>query len=1178
LVAEFAHLHVHTEFSILDGAARIRELTGAAQQLGMRAVAITDHGNMHGVYEFFKAATAAGITPVLGIEAYLAPGSRFDRSPVRWGRPDQKSDDVSGGGRYTHATMWAVTNDGLHNLFRLTSRASMEGSYGKPRMDADLISQYATGIVATTGCPSGEVQTRLRLGQEKEALEAAARYQDIFGPDNYFLEVMDHGLDIERRVRDGLIDIGRQLGIRPVVTNDSHYTLPDQATAHDALLCVQTNANISDTNRFRFDGTGYYLKSADEMYAVDGSDLWAEGCKNTLLVAERVDTTGMFAYHNLMSRFTPPEGETEQSWFVKEVWAGMGRRYPGGVPEDRRAQCEYEVDVIIQMGYPGYFLVVADFIGWAKANGIPVGPGRGSAAGSIVAYALGITDLDPITHGLIFERFLNPERKSMPDIDIDFDERGRADVIRYVTEKYGEDRVAQIATYGTIKAKAAIKDASRVLGYPYALGDKITKAMPAAVMGKDIPLSGVFDPQHPRYGEAGELRAMIDSEPDVARVLEVARGLEGLVRQTGVHAAGVIMSSEPLIDHVPLMRREDDGAMITQWDYPTCESVGLVKMDFLGLRNLTILRDAVDNVAQTTGTTIDLLTLPLEDKPTYELLARGETLGVFQLDGGPMRALLRLMRPDNFEDISAALALYRPGPMGANSHTNYALRKTGQQPIVPIHPQLAEPLEEILGPTYGLIVYQEQVQRAAVKLAGYTLGKADNLRKAMGKKQKAVLDKEFVPFQAGMRGNGYSDDAIQTLWDILVPFADYAFNKAHTAAYGLIAYWTAYLKANYPAEYMAALLTSVGDDKDKMAIYLAECRRMGITVLPPDVNESQGQFAPVSNTAIRFGLAAVRNVGTNVVESIRRCRTDKGAYTDFYDFMRKVDAVACNKKTVESLIKAGAFDSLGHPRRGLLAVHADAIDTFLAVKKNEANGQYDLFSGLFDSPAAEPDDAGLVITPPIPAGEWSKADLLAFEREMLGLYVSDHPLAGAERVLRANSEHSIAQLTDDELSDGTPVVIAGMLVGVSKRMTKLGKMWASATCEDLAGGVEVLFFPTTYEMLADRLAEDLVVAIKGKVNRRDGGSLSVVVTDMAILDVADAADGGRPIVLQLKDSSVTTERIERLREVLDRHNGKIEVHLKVGRHVLRLPEHRVEVTPALLADLKALIGAGNVLA
>ncbi len=1168
---QFVHLHVHTEFSILDGAARIADMMKEAARLGMPAVAITDHGNLHGVYEFYRAARGAGITPILGIEAYLAPGSRYDRKPVRWGKPDQKADDVSGAGRYTHATMWAANSEGLHNLFRLTSRASMEGTYGKPRMDAELIAEYSTGIMATTGCPSGEVQTRLRLGQQEEAFAAAARYRDIFGADNYFLELMDHGLDIERRVRDGLVDIARRLGIRPVVTNDSHYTHPEQATAHDALLCVQTNANISETNRFRFDGSGYYLKSAQEMFAVDSSDMWSDGCKNTLLIAERVDTTGMFAQHNLMPRFPAPEGETEQSWFAKEVWAGMHRRYPDGIPEDRRAQCEYEAGVITQMGFCAYFLVVADFIGWAKRNGIPVGPGRGSAAGSIVAYALGITDLDPIVHGLIFERFLNPERVAMPDIDIDFDERGRADVIRYVTEKYGEDRVAQVATFGTIKAKAAIKDAARVLGYPYALGDRITKAMPPAVMGKDIPLYGVFDPSHPRYGEAAELRTLRDTEPDVAKVIEVARGLEGLVRQTGVHAAGVIMSAEPLIDHVPLMRREDDGAIITQFDYPTCETLGLIKMDFLGLRNLTILADAVRNVATTTGQTIDLLSLPLDDPATYELLSRGDTLGVFQLDGGPMRALLKLMRPDSFEDISAALALYRPGPMGANSHTNYALRKTGQQKIEPIHPELAEPLEEILGPTYGLIVYQEQVQRAAVKLAGYSLGKADNLRKAMGKKKKEVLDKEFIPFQAGMRANGYSDDAIKTLWDILVPFADYAFNKAHTAAYGLISYWTAYLKANYPAEYMAALLTSVGDDKDKMAVYLAECRRMGIKVLPPDVNESVGHFLPVGG-AIRFGLHAVRNVGGPVVDSIVNSRKRKGQYTSFSDFLSKGELAVCNKRTIESLIKAGAFDSLGHTRQGLLEVHEQAVEVVTAIKRREAEGQFDLFGSLMPDDEAQ---VGLDIE--IKPQEWESRTLLAFEREMLGLYVSSHPLAGAERVLRANSEQSIGQITEEEMADGAQVVIAGMLVGVAKRVTKLGKMWASATLEDLAGAVEVLFFPNTYELVADRLADDLVVAVKGRVNRRDTGSVSIAVSDMKILDVAEADTGsGRPLTITLKESLVTAERMERLSEILARHKGRTEVRIAMGRHLLLVRDHPVEVTSALLADLKALVGAGNV--
>ncbi|MFF5214294.1 DNA polymerase III subunit alpha [Micromonospora sp. NPDC000442] len=1172
----FAHLHVHTEYSMLDGAARLKDLFAEVKRQGMPAVAMTDHGNMHGANDFYKQAMAAGVTPILGIEAYVAPESRFHKQRVRWGRPEQKSDDVSGSGGYTHKTIWARNKTGLHNLFALTSRSYTEGYFVKwPRMDTELLAEYADGLMATTGCPSGEVQTRLRLGHDAQALEAAAKYQEIFGKENYFLELMDHGLDIEKRVRDGLLEIGRKLNIPPVVTNDSHYTHEAQSEAHDVLLCVQTGSNVADPNRFKFGGSGYYIKSADEMRGVDNSDPWLEGCRNTLLVAERVDPTGMFEFHNLMPRFPVPEGETEESWFRKETFAGLARRYPEGIPEGHIVQAEYELGVIIQMGFPSYFLVVADFIQWAKAQGIAVGPGRGSAAGSLVAYALGITDLDPIPHGLIFERFLNPERVSMPDVDIDFDERRRGEVIKYVTDKWGEDKVAQIATFGTIKAKAAIKDSARVLGYPYAVGDRITKAMPPAVMGKDIPLTGIFDPKHPRYAEAGEIRGLYESDPDVRKVIDTAKGIEGLIRQTGVHAAGVIMSAEPIIEHIPLMRRDADGAIITQFDYPTCESLGLLKMDFLGLRNLTIIDDALKNIELNHGLKVDLLKLPLDDKPTYELLARGDTLGVFQLDGGPMRSLLRLMKPDNFEDISAVLALYRPGPMGANSHTNYALRKNGLQEITPIHPELAEPLEEILGPTHGLIVYQEQVQRAAQVLAGYSLGKADLLRRAMGKKKKEVLDKEFIPFRDGMKSNGYSDEAIKTLWDILVPFADYAFNKAHTAGYGLVSYWTGYLKANYPAEYMAALLTSVGDDKDKMAMYLSECRRMGIQVLPPDVNTSAGPFTPVGRE-IRFGLGAIRNVGANVVAAIMRCREEKGEYADFYDFLSKVDAVVCNKKTIESLIKAGAFDSLKHPRKGLLAVHADAIDAYADVKRKEAVGQYDLFgAGFGDDEVA----TNTTVMPTIAEGEWDKRDKLAFEREMLGLYVSDHPLFGLEHILGAAADTTIAALSEEgTVPDGAVVTLAGILSGVQRRVTKQGRAWASATLEDLAGGVETLFFPNTYEVIGQYIAEDAIVVVKGRVDRRDD-TPRIMAMDMSLPDISTST-ANKPVTLTIPVTRCTPPLVERLKETLVLHPGDAEVHVKLlngtRTTTLRLSPVRVAATTALMADLKSVLGPANV--
>ncbi|MBL6280199.1 DNA polymerase III subunit alpha [Micromonospora fiedleri] len=1172
----FAHLHVHTEYSMLDGAARLKDLFAEVKRQGMPAVAMTDHGNMHGANDFYKQAMAAGVTPILGVEAYVAPESRFHKQRVKWGRPEQKSDDVSGNGAITHMTMWAQNKNGLHNLFKLNSRASMEGHYIKwPRMDMELIAEYAEGIMATTGCPSGAVQTRIRLGQMDEALKVAGAYQDIFGKENYFLELMDHGLDIEKRVRDGLIEIGRKLNIPPVVTNDSHYTREEQAEAHDVLLCVQTASNINDPNRFRLEGGGYYIKSADQMREVNSSELWLEGCRNTLLVAEKVDPAGMFEFHNLMPRFPVPEGETEESWFRKETFAGLARRFPNGIPEGHVVQAEYELGVIIQMGFPSYFLVVADFIQWAKNQGIAVGPGRGSAAGSLVAYALGITDLDPIPHGLIFERFLNPERVSMPDVDIDFDERRRGEVIKYVTDKWGEDKVAQIATFGTIKAKAAIKDSARVLGYPYAVGDRITKAMPPAVMGKDIPLEGIFDPKHPRYAEAGEIRGMYESEADVKKVIDTARGIEGLIRQTGVHAAGVIMSAEPIIDHIPLMRRDSDGVIITQFDYPTCESLGLLKMDFLGLRNLTIIDDAVKNIQLNHGKELDLLGLPLDDKGAYELLARGDTLGVFQLDGGPMRSLLRMMKPDNFEDISAVLALYRPGPMGVDSHTNYALRKNGLQEITPIHPELEEPLKEILAPTYGLIVYQEQVQRAAQILAGYTLGQADLLRRAMGKKKKEILDKEFIPFRDGCRERGYSDDAIQKVWDVLVPFAGYAFNKAHSAAYGLVSYWTAYLKAHYPAEYMAALLTSVGDDKDKMALYLSECRRMGIQVLPPDVNTSAGPFTPVGKE-IRFGLGAIRNVGANVVTSIMRCREEKGAYADFYDFLSKVDAVVCNKKTIESLIKAGAFDSMGHSRKGLLTVHADAIDAYADVKRKEAVGQYDLFGAGFGEAEVA---TNTTVMPTIGDAEWDKRDKLAFEREMLGLYVSDHPLFGLEHILGASADCTISALSEEgTVPDGAVVTLAGILSGVQRRVTKQGRAWASATLEDLAGGVETLFFPNTYEVIGQYIAEDAIVVVKGRVDRRDDIP-RIMAMDMSLPDISTSTTN-KAVTLTIPVTRCTPPLVERLKETLVLHPGDAEVHVKLlngsRTTLLRLGPVRVAATTALMADLKSVLGPANV--
>ncbi|GGM12389.1 DNA polymerase III subunit alpha [Nakamurella endophytica] len=1164
----FVHLHVHTEYSMLDGAARLGQLFQRTAELGMPALAMTDHGNVFGAHDFYRQAKAAGINPIIGMEAYVTPGtSRFERRGVRWAEGGE--DDVSGAGAYTHMTLLAQDTAGMHNLFRLASRSSIEGYYYKPRADRELLNQYAGGLIATTGCPSGEVQTWLRIGNYAKAVESAAEFRDIFGAGNYFMELMDHGLGIETRVRSDLLRLAKDLDLPLLATNDLHYVHESDADSHEALLCVQSGKTLDDPNRFKFDARDFYLKSPAEMRR-----LWADkydlrsACDNTLLVAERchVEFDESASY---MPRFPVPDGEDEQSWFVKEVERGLHDRFPDGIPAEVRARADYEVGIIVQMRFPGYFLVVADFINWAKNNGIRVGPGRGSGAGSMVAYAMRITDLNPLHHGLLFERFLNPDRVSMPDFDVDFDERRRGDVIRYVTEKYGDDRVAQIVTYGTIKAKQAVKDSARVQGMPFSVGDRITKVMPPPVMGKDVPLAKIFDPSHDRYSEGGEFRSLVDSDPEVKQVVEMARGLEGLKRQWGVHAAGVIMSSEPLLDLIPIMKREQDGAIITQFDYPTCERLGLIKMDFLGLRNLTVLDDALENIQANRGETVVLEELPLDDAATFGLLARGDTLGVFQLDGGPMRALLRSMRPDNFEDISAVGALYRPGPMGANSHNEYADRKNARKPVVPIHPELAEPLADILDDTYGLIVYQEQVMAIAQRVAGFSLGAADLLRRAMGKKKKSELDAQFEKFAAGMAERGYSTGAVKTLWDILLPFSDYAFNKAHSAAYGLVSYWTAYLKANYPAEYMAALLTSVGDDKDKMAVYLAECRTMGITVLPPDVNASVRNFAPVG-TDIRFGLSAIRNVGTNVVGSIIACRKDKGAYTGFFDFLDKVDALACNKKVVESLIKAGAFDSLGHPRKGLLMVHAEAIDAVLSLKRAEAAGQFDLFGEMTQ------EDRGAGFHGQVPDTEWDSKLRLGFEREMLGLYVSGHPLAGVEHVLAAQSDASIPELIDGTVPDRATVTVGGILTGLQRRLTKKGDPWASATLEDLAGGVEVAFFPKVYADFGLLLAEDAVVLVKGRVARSDD-RLSLHAQTVVLPDLTTSVGRG-PMQLTLTAARCTPPVVDRLRDVLQAHPGTTAVHLRLlsgpRATTLRLDDGlRVTPTSALMGDLKALLGA-----
>ncbi|WP_267877312.1 DNA polymerase III subunit alpha [Umezawaea beigongshangensis] len=1180
--SSFVHLHVHTEYSMLDGAAKIGPLFDEAARLGMPAVGMTDHGNMYGADEFYQLSKKSGVKPIVGIEAYLAPVSRHHKKPVFWGQSGQRGatdegvgGDVSGGGAYTHMTMVAENATGLRNLFKLSSLASLEGYYRKPRMDRELLADNASGIIATTGCPSGEVQTRLRLGQYAEAFQAASDYRDIFGRENFFLELMDHGLPIERSVRDALIGIGTKMGLPPLATNDSHYVTKDQADTHSALLCVQSGKTLDDPNRFKFDGDGYYLKSAEDMRAYWDAEV-PGAADSTLLIAERVQSYAeVWEHRDRMPVFTPPRGHDVNSWFRAEVMRGLRWRMPGGVPAEYITRAEFEIDVIVQKGFPAYFLITADVMNYAREVGIRVGPGRGSAAGSLVAYTMRITNLDPIAHGLLFERFLNPERMSMPDIDMDFDDRRRGEMVRYATEKYGADRVAQVITFGKIKTKAAIKDSARVhFGQPgYAVADRISKALPPPVAAKDIPLRGIVDPGHERYPEAAEVRALIESDRDIATIFETARGLEGLIRNAGVHACAVIMSCEPLVDVIPLWRR-DDGAVITGWDYPSCEALGLLKMDFLGLRNLTVIGDAIDNVEANREETVDLDTLSTDDANTYELLARGDSLGVFQLDGGAMRDLLRRMRPTGFGDIVAVNALYRPGPMAMNTHNNYADRKNARQAIEPIHPELAEPLRDILAETHGLVVYQEQIMQIAQRVAGFSMGRADVLRRAMGKKKKEVLEKEFEGFRDGMRAKGFSDEAVQALWDTILPFAGYAFNKSHAAGYALVGFWTAYLKANYQPEYMAGLLTSVGDNKDKSAVYLSECRRLGIRVLPPDVNESSLRFSAVGDD-IRFGLGAVRNVGANVVESIIATRTAKGEYTSFQDFIEKSELVCCNKRLVESLIKAGAFDSFGHGRRALLEVHEEAVDAVVGLKRQQARGQFDLF-GTGEETGGEQDVSSSPLSHlRLDAEEWPRKQLLAFEREMLGLYVSAHPLDGTEHILRKAAPKSIGAVLAHPPREGE-LVVSGMISALERRVTKKGETWAVAAIEDLDASIEVLFFPKSYAVLSADLVEDAAVVVKGRVNWRED-KMSVFGSDLALLDLSSARlDGSEPPLVLEVAVETSRDSVLELRSTLQAHRGHTPVHIVLGggtRAVtLAVDDYPVSVTAALLGELRSVRG------
>jgi DNA polymerase-3 subunit alpha len=1179
----FTHLHVHTEFSMLDGAARLDELVAKAVQDGQPALGITDHGNMYGVLEFFKECHKQGVKPVIGTEAYMAYDSRRER-PARRGRVDDSGGDTEGGKKlYYHLTLLSETDQGYRNLIQLASLAFLEGYYYKPRMDWELLEKYHHGLIATTGCLGGHVLQSLLQGDEKGAMDKAGRLQEIFGRDNLFVELQDHGLQAQRDTNPKLVELARKIGAPIIATNDSHYVHRDDHEAHDALLCVQTGAMQSDPKRFKFEGQEHYLKTAAEMRYLF-RDL-PEACDNTLWIAERADVTIEFGKPLLPNYPKRPAAFVDDAAYLDHLtWEGAKVRWGQTLPPAVLERVAYELQVIKNMGFASYFLIVGDLIKYAKDSGIRVGPGRGSAAGCAVAYCLRITELDPIKYDLLFERFLNPSRISMPDIDMDFDSRYRDEMIRYAAETYGRDHVAQIITFGTIKARNAVRDAARVLGYPYGMGDKLAKAMPPLVMGRDTPLRYCFE-ENPKYADgfkaAAELRAMYEADPDVKRVVDVAKGLEGLKRSDGIHAAAVVITKDPLTNYLPIQRKPEagqnpaDAPMVTQFEMHGVEELGLLKMDFLGLRNLDVITDTLAMVRATKDPTFDIDNVPLDDAEVFALLGRGDTMGVFQLESPPMRALLRSLAPTSFEDVSAVLALYRPGPMSVNMHYDYADRKNNRQPVEYFHPDA----KEVLGDTYGLMIYQESVMRVAQKFAGYSLAEADSLRKAMGKKSREVMAKERSSFEDGCERMSYGRTLGEQLFDVIAKFADYAFNKSHTFGYGLVTYQTAFLKAHYPVEYMACLLTSVKSNLDKAAVYLSDARANGVKVLTPDVNRSVTDFAAVSPAevpievqlppnspgAITFGLSAIRNVGEGLVDLLLLERDANGGFESFYDFAERVPEAVLNKRTVESLIKAGAFDSLGHPRKGLLLVFEQIIDSTVVRRRERDQGVMSLFGELESSDAGGFDERVA-----IPDLEFDKSDRLKFEKEMLGLYVSDHPLLGVEAALRRKVECSIADAAERE--DGSMVVLGGLITNLSRKFTKKGDQMAVFVLEDLDATIEVTVFPRVLMEQGHKLVDDAIVTVKGRIDRRDESRLGFMAQDVQIVEGLDTASAA-PLRLRVPATSLNELKIHQIRKILRDYPGQSPVYLHIGQgKVLRLADEFCVDLDRVVGELRMALG------
>ena len=1145
---EFAHLHVHTEYSLLDGSNKIHEYVARVKELGMNSAAITDHGVMFGCIDFYRAAKAAGIKPILGCEVYVAPGSRFDREA---GQTEN---------RYYHLVLLAENNQGYQNLMKIVSKAFIDGFYYKPRVDLELLEEYHEGIIALSACLAGEVAKNLTRGFYEEAKKAALRYQEIFGEGNFFLEMQDHGIPEQQRVNQQLLRMHQETGIELVVTNDVHYTYETDVEAHDILLCVQTGKRLQDEDRMRYEGGQYYVKSPEEMLKL--FPYIPEALENTQKIADRCDVEIEFGVTKL-PKFDVPAPYTSWEYLNKLCYDGLKERYTENLDELGK-RLEYELGVIQKMGYVDYFLIVWDFIRFARDHDIMVGPGRGSAAGSLVSYTLGITKLDPIKYDLLFERFLNPERVSMPDIDVDFCFERRQEVIDYVVEKYGKDRVVQIVTFGTMAARGVIRDVGRVMDLPYAQCDSIAKMIPTE-LNITIDKALKMNP---------ELRTLYETDETVKKLIDMSRRLEGLPRHTSMHAAGVVISQKSVDEYVPLSRASD-GSIVTQFTMTTLEELGLLKMDFLGLRTLTVIQNAVKLAEQNQGVKLDIDHINYEDKKVYEMLGAGKTDGVFQLESGGMTSFMKELKPESLEDVIAGISLYRPGPM--DFIPQYIKGKNNADSITYDCPEL----EPILKPAYGCIEYQEQVMQIVRSLGGYTLGRSDLLRRAMSKKKAAVMEKERQNFvygnaEEGVPGcvnRGIPEQIANKIYDEMIDFAKYAFNKSHAAAYALVAYQTAYLKYYFPVEFMAALMTSVIDNPSKVAEYILSSRKMGIAILPPDINRGYSSFS-VDGKSIRYGLSAIKGVGKPVIAAIVAEREERGLFKNLRDFIERMSGREVNKKTIENLIKAGAMDELPGNRRQKMMVYVQIVDSIAQEKKNTMAGQM----SLFDLVSEEEKSAFEIRMPNVT--EYTKEDRLAFEKEVLGIYISGHPLEEYEERWRKN----ISAVTTDFLPDeetGTPAVhegakeiVGGMITAKTIKYTKTNKVMAFLTLEDLVGTVEIVVFPRDYEKNVQFMNVDEKVFIQGRVAAEDDKASKLICESMYSFDEVP-----RELWFQFENKEEFLAKEQELYEDLRDSDGKdsVVIFIKSPKAIKRLgPSRNIKIHPQLLSKLYEKYGQQNV--